>query len=135
MNTERQIEFDKIKNIWAELAVTGYAKDCIEATEIILEEKELRKALLDETGELAHLADAAQVALHVGHETRHAGLAEGFGQHLQGDGLAGAGGAGDEAVAVRHLADDGDRAVGGVGYVQPAFFIKHVYLFLRYFQR
>jgi hypothetical protein len=22
-----------------------------------------------------------------------------------------------------------------VGYVQPAFFIKHVYLFLRYFQR
>ena len=49
MNTERQIEFDKIKNIWAELAVTGYAKDCIEATEIILEEKELRKALRDTT--------------------------------------------------------------------------------------
>jgi Mismatch repair ATPase (MutS family) len=49
MNTEKQIEFDKIKNIWAELAVTGYAKDCIEATEIILEEKELRKALRDTT--------------------------------------------------------------------------------------
>ena len=105
------------------------------ALELRVLDAELRQALLDETGKLARLADAGEVALHVGHEAGHAGLAEGFGQHLQGDGLAGTGGAGDEAVAVRHLSDDGDGAVCGVGYVQPAFFIKHVYLFLRYFQR
>ena len=105
------------------------------ALELRVIDAELRQALLDETGEPARLADAGEVALHVGHEAGHAGLAEGFGQHLQGDGLAGTGGAGDEAVAVRHLSDDGDGAVCGVGYVQPAFFIKHVYLFLRYFQR
>ncbi|MBR5178632.1 MAG: DNA mismatch repair protein MutS [Lachnospiraceae bacterium] len=49
MNTEKQIEFDKIKEIWAEFAVTDYAREKIEATEIILEEKDLRKALRDTT--------------------------------------------------------------------------------------
>jgi hypothetical protein len=48
----------------------------------------------------AGLADAGQVALDVGHEHRHADLREVLGQGLQGDGLAGAGGAGDQAVAV-----------------------------------
>ena len=37
MNTEKQIEFDKIKTMWADLAVTEYAKEKIEETEIILE--------------------------------------------------------------------------------------------------
>ena len=49
MNTERQIEFDKVRDIWAELAVTGYAKERIEAAKIILEEKDLRKELRDTT--------------------------------------------------------------------------------------
>jgi dsDNA-specific endonuclease/ATPase MutS2 len=49
MNTEKQIEFDKIKTMWADLAVTEYAKEKIEETEIILDEKELRRALLDTT--------------------------------------------------------------------------------------
>ncbi|MNV23208.1 hypothetical protein D3C71_1142140 [compost metagenome] len=49
---------------------------------------------------LAGLAGAGQVALHVGHEHRHANAREVFGQGLQGHGLAGAGGAGDEPVAV-----------------------------------
>ncbi len=49
MNTKKQIEFDKIKNIWAELAVTGYAKECIESADIILDERELRKAISDTT--------------------------------------------------------------------------------------
>ncbi len=49
MNTEKQIEFDKIKTMWSELAVTEYAKEKIEATKIILEEKDLRKALRDTT--------------------------------------------------------------------------------------
>ena len=51
-------------------------------------------ALLDERGHLPRLADAAEVALHVGHEAGDAGLAEGLGEDLQGDGLAGARGAG-----------------------------------------
>ena len=44
--------------------------------------------------------DARQVALDVGREHRHAGGREALRQHLQRDRLAGAGGAGDEAVAV-----------------------------------
>ena len=44
--------------------------------------------------------DAGEVALHVGAEHRHAGAAELLGQDLQGDRLAGAGGAGDQAVPV-----------------------------------
>ena len=52
---------------------------------------------------LRPLRDAGQVALDVGGEHRHAGIREAFRQHLQGDGLAGAGGAGDQAVAVGEL--------------------------------
>ena len=48
------------------------------------------------------LGDAGEVALHVGAEHRHAGAAEALGQHLQGDGLAGAGGARHETVPVSH---------------------------------
>ena len=43
---------------------------------------------------------AKQIGLHVGAEHRHAGVGEAFGEALQGDGLAGAGGAGDEPVPV-----------------------------------
>ncbi|WP_026525417.1 endonuclease MutS2 [Butyrivibrio sp. MB2005] len=49
MNTEKQIEFDKIKKIWSELACTDYAKEQIDKTEIILNERELRKAIKDTT--------------------------------------------------------------------------------------
>ncbi len=49
MNTEKQIEFDKVKEIWAELAITGYAKDVIANTGVILNEMELRKQLRDTT--------------------------------------------------------------------------------------
>ena len=38
MNTEQQIEFNKIKEIWAELAVTGSAKEEIENVSIFLDE-------------------------------------------------------------------------------------------------
>ena len=41
-----------------------------------------------------------QIALDVGHEHRHAVRREALGQHLERDRLAGAGGAGDQAVAV-----------------------------------
>ena len=67
----------------------------------------LDAALLQHRRELradrSGLGDAGQVALDVGHEDRHAAPAEGLGEGLQGDGLAGAGGAGDQAVPVGHL--------------------------------
>ena len=47
MNTETQIEFNKIKDKWAELAATDYAKSLIEEASVILDEKELRKQLRD----------------------------------------------------------------------------------------
>jgi hypothetical protein len=46
------------------------------------------------------LAGAREVALHVRHEHRHANAREVLGQGLQGHGLAGAGGPGDQPVAV-----------------------------------
>ena len=49
MNTEKQIEFNKIKEIWAGLAITEYAKDKIRNKEIILDETALRKELKDTT--------------------------------------------------------------------------------------
>lgn len=49
MNTESQIEFNKVKNIWSELARTDYAKEQIKKADIILSERELRKALQDTT--------------------------------------------------------------------------------------
>ena len=49
MKTQIQIEFDKIKNMWAGLAITDYAKQKVDESEIILNESELRKALKDTT--------------------------------------------------------------------------------------
>lgn len=49
MNTEQQIEFDKIKEIWAGLAVTGAAKERIANAAIFLDELELNKNLRDTT--------------------------------------------------------------------------------------
>lgn len=49
MNTEIQIEFNKIQNMWSELAATDYAKNLIEKAGVILDEKELRKQLRDTT--------------------------------------------------------------------------------------
>ena len=64
-------------------------------------------ALLDHRGqlafELAGLTDTGQVALDVGHEHRHADARKVLGHGLQCHGLAGAGGAGDQAMAVRQL--------------------------------
>lgn len=46
---EKKIEFDRIKSIWSELALTGYAKNEIEKATIILDESRLRKELRDTT--------------------------------------------------------------------------------------
>ena len=49
MNFETQIEFDKIKELWMSLAVTGYARENIRKAAFILSESSLRKQLRDTT--------------------------------------------------------------------------------------
>ena len=49
MNIDKQIEFDKVKNIWAELASTDYAKGKIQEIELCFSENELKKELRDTT--------------------------------------------------------------------------------------
>lgn len=47
MNIERQIEFDKVKEMWAELAVTESAAERIREADVCFSEDELRKQLRD----------------------------------------------------------------------------------------
>ena len=107
-----------------------FAEDVVEtrraAGELRILDAEFGQALLDEAAQAAGLADARQVALHVRHEAGHARLAERFGEHLQGDGLAGAGGAGDEPVAVRHLAGNGNGPFGAVGDIKSVVSVVHI---------
>lgn len=49
MNIERQIEFDKIKDIWSDLAITDWAKDKIRGASLYFSEIELKKQLRDTT--------------------------------------------------------------------------------------
>ena len=49
MNTENQIEFNKVKELWSEFAITDYAKDMIGKTWIFTDETKLRKQLRDTT--------------------------------------------------------------------------------------
>lgn len=49
MDIERQIEFDKIKEMWMELAVTEWAKEKIRGVSFCLDEGALRKLLKDTT--------------------------------------------------------------------------------------
>ena len=51
---------------------------------------------------LSGLAHSGQIAFYIGQEHGDAHIGKGFCHHLHGDGLAGAGGAGDEAMAVCH---------------------------------
>ena len=66
----------------------------------VVGEADLLHPLVDLGMRLAGLADAGEIAFDVGHEHRHAVLREALGQHLERDRLAGAGRAGDQAVAV-----------------------------------
>lgn len=49
MNIEKQIEFDRVKEIWMNLAVTEQAKEKIQETWIYFSENELKKHLKDTT--------------------------------------------------------------------------------------
>ena len=48
-------------------------------------------------------ADTRHIALYVAQEHGHARIGKGLGHHLHGNGLAGAAGAGDQAVTVAHV--------------------------------
>lgn len=49
MNIDKQIEFDKVKEMWADLAITDYAKEKIREIKLCLSESELKKQLRDTT--------------------------------------------------------------------------------------
>jgi len=49
MNIDKQIEFDKVKDLWADLAITDYAKEKIREIELFFSESELNKQLRDTT--------------------------------------------------------------------------------------
>lgn len=49
MNIEKQIEFDKIKDIWSDLAITDWAKEKIKEANLYFSETELKKQLRDTT--------------------------------------------------------------------------------------
>ena len=49
MNIDKQIEFEKVKEIWAELAITDYAKEKIKDIELCFSESELNNQLRDTT--------------------------------------------------------------------------------------
>ena len=88
-----------------------------------------RQAGIDLLVELAGLGQAAQIALDIRHEHGHAQLAESLRHHLQGDGLARAGGPGDQAVAVGHLGQHANRAFLGSPYPYLVF-QQHVIVLL-----
>ena len=69
---------------------------------------------------LAGLAHAAEVSLDIRQKHRHAHVAEGFCHDLQRDGFAGAGSAGDQAVAVGH---GGLQIDGCLSRRQPNFML------------
>lgn len=56
MNINKQIEFDKIKEMWSDLAVTDYAKEKIKNAWIFYSENELRKELRD-TGDAKEMIE------------------------------------------------------------------------------
>ena len=49
MNIEKQIEFDKVKDIWTDLAITDWAKERIREATLYYSEMELKKQLRDTT--------------------------------------------------------------------------------------
>jgi hypothetical protein len=69
------------------------------------------RALQDFFIAVAGHGQAGHIALHVGHEHRHAQFRESLGQGHQGDGLAGAGGSGDQSMAV---AEPGQKRDGDI---------------------
>ena len=78
---------------------------------LVVDHAELGGALLDLLAGRPRLGQPRHVALDVGDEDRHSEAREALGQHHERDGLAGAGGAGDEAVAITVAGEQVDRLV------------------------
>ncbi|MNJ71728.1 hypothetical protein D3C77_683020 [compost metagenome] len=76
---------------------------------------------------IAHGAQATQVAFDIGSEYRDPGIAEGLGHVLQGHGLAGTGGAGDQAVAIGQAHGLGDRLAGKIRAEHELRRVRHVF--------
>jgi hypothetical protein len=70
--------------------------------EAIVGEVDLFGALDQEILGRSLLRNAGKIAFDIGGEDRHPGLRKTFGHDLQGDGLAGAGGPGHQAMTVGH---------------------------------
>jgi len=68
---------------------------------------------------------AAQVTLDVRGKHGHTGITEGFCQALQRDGLARAGGAGDQPVTVGQAQGLGNRLAGEVGTDKQLCGVRH----------
>ena len=100
------------------------------AGELRVFDTEFGHAFFDESAELSGLADAGKVAFHVGHEAGDACLGEGLCENLQGYGLAGTGGAGNQAVAVGHLAYEVDVSAVAVRNVKLSVFKHNIVVFL-----
>lgn len=75
----------------------------------VIKEGHARNALGDLALGVRRRAQATQVTLDISGEHRHPRIAEGFGQTLQCDGFAGAGGAGDQPVTVGQTHGLGNR--------------------------
>ena len=76
---------------------------------------ELGQSLFNKTAHFASLADAREVAFHVGHEAGYSRLTESFGHDLQGDRFARTGGTGDKTMAVGHFSFDRKRSISAMG--------------------
>ena len=92
---------------------------------VFLVHAELGQPLLDKARQFARLTHARQVALHVGHETGHACLAETLGNHLQRHRFTRSRGAGNQSMPVGHVAQDADGSVGTMGDVESVFLSVH----------
>ena len=101
--------------------MTLLAKHIIEADGTSLElrvpDTKFRQSFLDETAHFAHLRDAAEVALHIGHEAGYACLTEGFGHHLQRNRLTRTRGTSNQSMPVGHLTCNTECALGAMGNI------------------
>ena len=93
---------------------------------------ELLFSLFYEAAGLAGLAYAGKIALHICHEARYTYLAEALCHYLEGNCLTGTGSSSYQTVAVGHLAYERNRAVLGMGYVEPALFVVHISCLLEF---
>ena len=86
----------------------------------------LRAAFLNEAAHLTCLADTRKVSFHVSHEARYTRLTEGLGEDLEGDGLTGTGGTGDETVTVGHLTHQVERPVVAMRNIELVVVSVHI---------